>query len=52
MATQIGEAYIQIIPSAKGIKNSITKELGGEAESAGKSAGSSIASGLVGAIKG
>lgn len=52
MATQIGEAYIQIIPSAKGIKNAITKEMGGEAESAGKSAGSSIASGLVGALKG
>lgn len=52
MATQIGEAYIQILPSAKGIKGSLTKELGGEAESAGKSAGGSIASGLVGAIKG
>jgi phage-related protein len=51
MATQIGEAYIQILPSAKGIKGSLTKELGGEAESAGKSAGGSIASGLVGAIK-
>lgn len=52
MATQIGEAYIQIIPSAKGIKGAITKEMGGEAESAGKSAGSSLASGLVGALKG
>lgn len=52
MATQIGEAYIQIIPSAKGIKGSITKELGGEAESAGKSAGGSLASGLIGALKG
>lgn len=52
MATQIGEAYIQIIPSAKGIKNAITKEMGGEAESAGKSAGSSLASGLVSTLKG
>lgn len=52
MATQIGEAYIQILPSAKGIKGAITKELGGEAESAGKSAGGSIASGLIGALKG
>ena len=52
MATQIGEAYIQIIPSAKGIKGAITKEMGGEAESAGKSAGGSLASGLVGALKG
>ena len=52
MATQIGEAYIQILPSAKGIKGSITKELGGEAESAGKSAGGSLASGIVGALKG
>lgn len=47
MPTEIAKAYVQIVPSAKGIKGKITEELGGEAEAAGKSAGSSIA----GAIK-
>lgn len=44
MATELGQAYVQIMPSAKGISGSITKELSGEATSAGKSAGSKIAS--------
>ena len=48
MATELGQAYVQIIPSAKGISGSISKELSGEAASAGKSAGLNI----VGAIKG
>ena len=48
MATELGKAYVQIIPSAKGIGNAISSELGGEAMSAGKSMGSNI----VGAIKG
>ena len=48
IATELGQAYVQIMPSAKGIKGSIEKELGGEATSAGKSVGSKIA----GAIKG
>ena len=38
MAT-VGTAYVQIVPSAQGIKGSIEKELGGEAKSAGKKAG-------------
>ena len=46
--SDLGKAYVQIIPSAKGISGSISKELGGEATSAGKSAGLGIA----GAIKG
>ena len=46
--TEIAKAYVQIIPSADGIKGSLTEELGGEAESAGNSAGLNI----VGAIKG
>lgn len=50
MATELGQAYVQIMPSAKGIKGSIEKELGGEATSAGKSAGSSIATAIKGAI--
>jgi len=44
MATELGKAYVQIVPSAKGISGSITKELQGESESAGKSSGSLIAS--------
>lgn len=46
--SDLGKAYVQIIPSAKGISGSISKELGGESTSAGKSAGLNI----VGAIKG
>lgn len=39
MATELGKAFVQIVPSAKGIGGAISKELGGEASSAGKSAG-------------
>lgn len=42
--TTLGNAYVQIIPSAKGIKGSIEKELSGEAQSAGTSVGTTIAS--------
>ena len=48
--TKLADAYVQIIPSAKGIKGKITEELGGEADSAGKSAGLSIATAIKGAI--
>ena len=47
----LGTAYVQIVPSAQGIKGSITKELGGEAGSAGKSAGSLLGGSLVSTIK-
>lgn len=40
----VGKAYVQVIPSADGIKGSITKVLGGEADSAGQSLGSKLAS--------
>ena len=46
MARDIGQAYVQIVPSAKGIKGSIEGVLGGESESAGKSAGLKIAGGI------
>ena len=39
MATELAKAYVQIIPSAKGIKGMLQKELGGEASAAGESAG-------------
>lgn len=51
MATELGQAYVQIIPSAKGISGSISSALGGEAESAGKSAGLNIAGGIGSALK-
>ena len=44
MGTTLGTAYVQIVPSAQGIKGSITDVLGGEAESAGTSVGSKIGS--------
>lgn len=48
---EIGKAYVQIVPTAKGIKGEIAKELGGETASAGKSAGESFGSNLVGMVK-
>lgn len=50
MATELGKAYVQIIPSARGIGNAITSELGGEATSAGKAAGLNIAGAIKGAL--
>ena len=50
MATELGKAYVQIVPSAQGIKGSISKTLGPEANVAGEKAGGSIASKLKGAI--
>lgn len=41
--TTLGTAYVQIVPSAQGIKGSISNVLGGEAESAGMSTGSKFA---------
>lgn len=50
MATELAKAYVQIIPSAKGISASLNKELGGPAESAGNSAGSKIGGAIKAAI--
>ena len=48
---ELGKAYVQIVPSAKGIKDSIAKELGGESARAGESAGQLFTGKLVGTIK-
>lgn len=48
--SDLGKAYVQIVPSAKGISGAISKELGGESASAGKSAGFNIAGAIKGAI--
>lgn len=52
MATELGQAYVQIIPSAKGISGAISKQLGPEADSAGSSAGKSMGGKLVSVMKG
>lgn len=51
MATELAKAYVQIVPSAKGIKGSISEALGGEADSAGKSAGNTLGSSLASTVK-
>ena len=50
--TSIAKAYVQIIPSAQGIKGQLSKVLGSEATSAGKSSGNKLASGLKSAVSG
>ncbi|MDT3393468.1 MAG: phage tail protein, partial [Bacillota bacterium] len=46
MATELGQAYVQIVPSAKGLSGAIKGQLDPEADSAGKSAGSKIGTGI------
>ena len=50
MSTSLGQAYVQIVPSAQGIKGSITKTLSGEASSAGTATGSTLATKIKGAL--
>lgn len=52
MATELGQAYVQIIPSAKGISGAIKNQLDPEASSAGISAGETLSGKLVSVIKG
>jgi prophage lambdaSa1, pblA protein, internal deletion len=49
MATELGAAYVQIIPSAQGIKGMIQKAMGSEVASSGQEAGTSFMSGFKGA---
>ena len=51
MATEIAKAYVQIMPSAKGIKGELTKEMGGDLEAAGKSGGDKLGGSLVSTLK-
>ena len=46
----IAQAYVQVIPSAQGIKGKLTEAMGGEADAAGRMAGDSIVSKIKGAI--
>ena len=51
MANTIGTAYVQIIPSAQGIKGSIEGIMKGEADSAGTSYGKAFSGKFGGALK-
>lgn len=42
MATELAKAYVQILPSMQGIRENLTSQMSGAAESAGRSAGSRI----------
>lgn len=42
MATELGTAYVQIVPSMQGISGSLSKALGSEANSAGDEAGTNF----------
>ena len=48
MGTELAKAYVQIVPSARGIKGKISEQLGSEGDSAGRMFGANMA----GAIKG
>ena len=52
MATELGKAYVQIVPSAKGISGAIQGQLNPEASAAGESAGRELGGKLVSAVKG
>lgn len=52
MAEEVAKAYIQLIPSASGIKAAITKELGGDVETAGSEAGGRFSKAFGGALAG
>lgn len=47
----IAKAYVQIVPSAQGIKGSISSILGDEASSAGESSGATLGNSLVSKLK-
>ena len=52
MATELAKAYVQIIPSAEGISGRLSQIMGGEASSAGNSAGAALGGNLIGKLKG
>lgn len=52
MATELGQAFIQIMPSAKGISGAIRQQLDPEADAAGSSAGQSLGGKFVSVLKG
>lgn len=51
MATELGKAYVQIVPSAQGISGKISSALRGESQSAGTSSGQLVGTNLVSKLK-
>ena len=51
MATEIAQAYVQLIPSARGITGKIQSILNPEASAAGQSAGQSLGSSMMATLK-
>lgn len=51
MATELGQAYVQIVPSAKGISGSLSKIIDPEATSAGDAAGQKAGNSFVTTMK-
>lgn len=52
MATELAKAYVQIVPSAKGIKGKLSEIMNQEADSAGKTSGSKFSAAMGGMMKG
>lgn len=50
MATTLGSAYVQIVPSARGISGTLSKIMNKESAPAGESAGTSLAGGIKGIL--
>ena len=51
MATEVAKAYVQIMPTAKGIKSQLTGSMGGDVTAAGSDAGKSMGASLTGTLK-
>lgn len=51
MATELGKAYVQIVPSARGIASKIKSEINGDMKTAGESAGDTLGSSIVSKFK-
>lgn len=50
MATELANAYVQIVPSAQGIKGKLTDVLGGESDEAGVSVGKRLVGKIMGVV--
>lgn len=50
MATEIAKAYVQIVPSTKGVKEKLSEEMGSAGDAGGKSAGLGIANSIKGVL--
>ena len=51
MATEIGKAYVQIVPSANGLGNKIQDDLNNQLKKTGETLGNSMGEKIVGTIK-